>query len=63
MEGETWAALAEGLELLQAALTTSSSHEVRDQLSVELPPSCNLTTMFGLLLGYPVTYWSDPSQV
>lgn len=61
-----WSDLVISLQQLQAALEQLVSEEEQlgaGQLEVELPSSCNLSTIFGLLLGYPVLYWSQPSQL
>ena len=55
-----WMDLREGVEQLRNALDNS---ERTERLEVTLPSAVNLATMFGLLLGFPVVYWSQPSQV
>jgi ABC-type sulfate transport system permease component len=55
-----WMDLREGVEQLRNAVNNS---ERTERLEVTLPPSVNLATIFGLLLGFPVVYWSQPSQV
>lgn len=60
VESTTWAGLQAVLQKLVAAIESCLGQEV---LEVDLPASCNLASLFGLLLGFPVVYWSHPSQV
>jgi hypothetical protein len=55
-----WMDLREGVEQLRNALADG---ERTERLEVTLPSAVNLATMFGLMLGFPVVYWSQPSQV
>ncbi len=55
-----WMDLREGVEQLRNALADG---ERTERLEVTLPSAVNLTTIFGLVLGFPVVYWSQPCQV
>lgn len=58
VDAVAWTQLTGGLDQIQAAIRLGQQQVV----GVELPASCNLATMFGLLLGYPVTYWTHHTQ-